>query len=154
MVGAFFLYVLSSPTPAGAHPPSGQIGVLTVFGWILLAAGVILAAAGLYSTITGRSPYPVAWSRRLRRVPATPHDQRLIGGGLISFGAAALVGASAGLVLANQPPGPSLLVEAGPPIGWILLVLALILVMTARQTDRRTSQVQSGWEQIARVFRS
>ena len=50
--------------------------------------GLVTAALGLFSTLTGRDPLPQSVRRRLRRTPASPEDFRMHGVGLILNGAA------------------------------------------------------------------
>ena len=166
-----FMYVAPVPTPAGCHPmtpPPGSFGgvecnldqqfqvVGTVmsglYEFVLVPIAVILVVAGLFAVVTGRGPVPVAITRRLPREPVSPADRRLQGLSLVITGAAVL---TAGWTAARLPMAPprDLWILAGFSAFLVFLVVGMVLNLTVRVRDRRTAEVLTGWQRIAKAFR-
>jgi uncharacterized protein involved in response to NO len=104
---------------------------------------VLIIALALFMVVTGKDVVPNVLRARLRRVAATPRDQRLVG-------AAAIIAAVAILLLsvatATRSPFWDLAALA-------CLTSAIVLNLLARRVDRRENRVSSGWEDIMRGFR-
>ena len=116
-----------------------------------MVLAVVLLALGLVSLATGKTMLPNAIGRRLRRVPATPADQRW-------QGAAVAIGSC--VILLN---GVGVLVDAAGPsnrglhlivllMSTVFLVVFLIVVLRLRSVDRTDGSVSTGWDQVKKAF--
>lgn len=177
VVGAWFLYAVPSPAPAGCHavtPPPGSFGATecnfdSAFAsldnimrdldfFVLAPIAVVLVAAGLFALLTARGPLPHAIVKALPREPDSSRDHRLQGLSLTLGGMAILIATQALSRTISQPSSPP---PSHPdPLGLAIAVGALVLLvggvlvgMSVRQRDHRTSEVLNGWQQIAKTFR-
>ena len=126
--------------------------------FVLVPIALVLVAAGIFALATAKGPLPHAIARALPREPASSHDRRLQGLGLTLGGLGVLLatqGLSRTISQPSSPPPPH-----PDPFGLALAVVVLVLLvcgvlvgLTVRQRDHRTSEVLSGWEQIAKTFR-
>jgi hypothetical protein len=124
---------------------------LLQLAYIFIAIGLVLLGLGLFSWATGKSSLPTAISRRLRRVPASPADQR-------RQGLAVAMGSVAVLLYAVVV----LLDEAGQSRGSIHslafalavagLAVSMLFVLRVRSVDRKDGSVSTGWEQVRKAF--
>ena len=178
IVGAIFLYIVPSPTPAGCHPvtpPPGSFGagecnVDQQFGavgnvmmaldlFVLAPIAVLLVAAGIFALVTAKGPLPHAITRALPREPDSSRDHRLQGLSVMLGGLGVLIGTLVVSRLIAEPstplpPHPDFASAAGEGAALVLMVAGGLVAMAVRQRDHRTSEVLNGWQQIAKTFRS
>jgi len=124
---------------------------LLQLAYIFIAIGLVLLGLGLFSLATGKSSLPTAISRRLRRVPASPADQRRQGLAVAMGSVAVLLYAIVVLLdEAGQSRGSvhsfaSALAVAG-------LGASMLFVLRVRSVDRRDGSVSTGWDQVRKAF--
>ena len=121
----------------------GMDAAVTALFIVFDAIAVLIIVLGLYMVVTGKDVVPNVLRARLRRVVATPRDQRLVG-------SAAIVSAMAifSLSAATLTRSPFWDFAA-----FACLTAAVVLNLLARRVDRRENRVSSGWEDIMRGFR-
>jgi peptidoglycan/LPS O-acetylase OafA/YrhL len=117
--------------------------ITAVFAVFDTIAFVILVL-GLFMVATGKDVMPERLRARLRRVAATPRDQRLVGAGAILGGLAILL-LSLGVATA---PFPLWNFAAAA-----CLIVAVIINLRVRRIDRRENRVSSGWDDITKASR-
>ena len=172
-----FLYVVPSPTPAGCHPmtpPPGSFGatecnldgafasadniLMGVDLFVLAPIALVLVAAGIFALLTAKGPLPHAISKALPRELASSRDHRLQGLSLTLGGLGVLIGTlSVNRMLseASSPPPthPDFAGVAAQGAAFALVLASALVGLAARLRDHRTSEVLSGWQQIAKAFR-
>jgi hypothetical protein len=126
--------------------------------FVLVPIALVLVAAGIVALATAKGPLPHAIARALPREPASSRDRRLQGLSLTLGGLGVLIatqGLSRTIAQPSLPPPPH-----PDPVGLAIAVVALALIVagvligiTVRQRDHRTSEVLNGWEQIAKTLR-
>lgn len=104
---------------------------------------VVIVVLGLYMVVTGKDVVPNALRARLRRVAATPRDQRIVGAASILGGLAIL---TLSVAYATRLPLWDFAAVA-------CLAAAVVLNLFARRVDRRANRVSSGWEDITGTSR-
>ena len=116
---------------------------ITVLLVVFDAIAVLIIVLGLYMIVTGKDIVPDVLRARLRRVAATPRDQKVVGVASILGGIAIL---SLSVATATRAPLWDL-------ASVVCLTGAIVLNLIARRVDRRENRVSSGWEDITRTFR-
>jgi len=121
----------------------GMDAAVTALLIVFDAIAVLIIVLGVFMVITGKDVVPNFLRSRLRRVAATPRDQRVVG-------AAAIIGAVAifSLSLATATRSPFWDLAA-----FGCLAAAVLLNLLARRVDRRDNRVSSGWEDLTRGLR-
>jgi hypothetical protein len=114
---------------------------MIAIGFIAIAICLILG--GVFMVLSGRDVVPDTIRARLRRVAASPRDQRLVG-------ASVILGALAVLFQSVAIMSPVLLLNLASLLcltGWIISILRV------RRLDRRNQRISSGWNELTEVFR-
>ncbi len=125
--------------------------------FVLAPIALVLLAAGIFALVTATGPLPRAITQALPREPDSSRDRRLQGLSVALGGLGVLVGT---LVVSRTlsepssppPPHPDFENVAAEGAAFALVVVAGLVGMAVRQRDHRTSEVLSGWEQIAKAF--
>jgi hypothetical protein len=159
-----------TPSPEGCHPVPNNPGVINCnfdrqeaqiiwtidqLNYVFMAMVICVLVLAIYSLVTGKSLLPGMITRHLRRVPATPSDQRLLSLGVLVFGIAALAhlitmtltypgdfghpaGALAGSALSAI--GPFAFMAGG--------LVGAVFALRVRYLDRRNGTVSSAFDQL------
>src|SRR2546427_2461647 len=121
----------------------GMDAAVTALFIVFDVLAILIIVLGAYMVVTGKDVVPNFLRARLRRVAATPRDQRLVG-------AAAIISAVAifSLSAATATRSPFWDVAA-----LACLTAAVVVNLLARRADRRANPGSSGWGDLPPGFR-